>query len=55
MISKCEGCQPHKFQDAKHGPGMRVFNKRQAKGLTGVYRCTICTKEKSIGSQKPNI
>ena len=38
----------HKFQDEKYGKGMRLFN-RTAKtvGSSYVYRCTVCTREKS--------
>ena len=46
MIMKCS-CK-HKQQDKLHGKGNRVFNKTMK---LNTYRCTVCLKEKMIGSK----
>lgn len=38
---KCS-CQSE-YQDAKYGPGVRVFNKMKGtEKMSGGYRCTVC-------------
>lgn len=52
MILKCD-CK-HDAQDRIHGPGRRVHNEKQGKGAQkGVYRCTVCKKEKGSAESKP--
>ncbi len=38
MIKHCDHCRPHRFQDARYGPGRRVMNA----GNKGA-RCTVCS------------
>ncbi len=46
MIIKCN-CN-HKFQDKTYGAGKRVMNKTQKTiGTSPVYRCTVCTTERT--------
>ena len=45
MIKKCD-CE-NEYQDKVYGKGNRVHNLTKA----GSYRCTICTKVKSGGSE----
>jgi hypothetical protein len=43
LISKCEKCKPHKFQDETYGVNMRVFNRMGKKqGTKTQWRCTVC-------------
>lgn len=42
-ILKCD-CK-HDYQDKKHGPQMRVYNKAGAKGKV-MWRCSVCGKTK---------
>lgn len=37
----------HKSQDEMYGQGMRLHNRGKAKdGVSAVYRCTVCGKER---------
>lgn len=46
-IRKCT-CE-HDFQDKQYGKGNRVWN-QTLKDKGTVYRCTVCTKEKTLTS-----
>jgi len=45
IISKCEKCKNHPFQDQKYGEKMRVFNVGGNKDAVKYY-CTVCGKTK---------
>lgn len=47
MISLCNNCKPHDFQDKTYGKNMRVFNPMRKSGSSSIvgYRCTICGNE----------
>ena len=49
-LIKCEGCQPHAYQDKTYGDKVRVANRRQKDGKFLGYRCTICcaTHQKAL-------
>lgn len=47
MIKTCDHNCKHAYQDAKHGPGKRVHNRKgggKKSGITG-WRCTVCGKD----------
>lgn len=42
----------HPGQDALYGQGLRVFNETaKRRGEQPVYRCTVCTREKTKGEK----
>ena len=46
-IKRCENDCRSEFQDKTYGKGMRVMNKCK---LGTSLRCTVCDKEKSVGT-----
>ena len=42
MVSECPCECESKEQDAKYGPGRRLFKRVEREGYLPEYRCTIC-------------
>lgn len=49
MIRRCDNCRPHAYQDAEHGPMMRVMNllPPDSSGSRSA-RCTVCGTEHMV-------
>lgn len=44
VISRCDKCKPHPYQDKEYGDKMRVMN--PCGKLKESLRCTVCGEEK---------
>lgn len=45
IVSKCDKCKAHEFQDLHYGNKMRVmnFSVKNSTKEKSVYRCTVCS------------